>query len=182
LKWYALFVRTGEEEHVRLHLERVLSDREMRILIPKRKIIERRGGRNCEKIKTLLPGYVLIKADMSQELYYELKTVPNLIRVLRDESEPVEVLEREIAVILALTDNGDVIDFSSVYKEGNAIRVVDGPLKGLEGIIESYDHRKKRIKIRLDFMGRTRRIDLGAHLVDVYKLSDIKCTTVSMEK
>lgn len=158
---------------MRLHLEKVLSDREMRILIPKRKIIERRGGRNYEKIKTLLPGYVLIKADMSKELYYELKTVPNLIRVLKDDSEPVEVLEQEIAVILALTDNGDVIDFSSVYKVGNAIKVIDGPLKGLEGIIESYDHRKKRIKIRLDFMDRTRRIDLGAHLVDVYKPSDI---------
>ena len=77
----------------------------------------------------------------------------------------MEVLEDEMAILLALTDSSDLIGFSQLYKQGDNIRVHDGPLKGLEGIIESYNHRKKRVRIRLDVMGQTRFVDLGAHLI-----------------
>ncbi|MGB4388949.1 MAG: antiterminator LoaP [Caldicoprobacterales bacterium] len=165
MKWYALFVKTGDEENVRVHIEKHLPDREIRILIPKRKLQERRQGKVYERIRLLLPGYVLIRADMGVDLYYELKRVPGLIKILGDEKEPVEVLEDEMAILLALTDSSDLIGFSQLYKQGDNIRVHDGPLKGLEGIIESYNHRKKRVRIRLDVMGQTRFVDLGAHLI-----------------
>ena len=45
------------------------------------------------------------------------------------------------------------------------IKVSNGPMKGLEGIIESYDHRKKRLKIRLELLGQIKKVDLGAELV-----------------
>ena len=70
-----------------------------------------------------------------------------------------------MAVILALTSRGDTIGFSEVYKEGDRIVVVDGPLKGLEGIIERFDARKNRIKVYIQFLGNEKCIDLGAHLV-----------------
>lgn len=165
MKWYALFVKTGKEDNVRVFIENHLSDRNIGILIPRRKIMERRRGKLYEKVKLLVPGYVLIKANMSVDLYYELKELPGLIKVLRDEYGPVEVLEDEMAVLLALTDSGDVIGFSEVYRQGDSIRVKDGPLKGLEGIIETYNHRKGRVRIRLDVMGQVRFVDLGGHHV-----------------
>jgi transcriptional antiterminator NusG len=75
------------------------------------------------------------------------------------------IREHEIAVILALTNEGEVIGFSEIYREGDAIRVVKGPLEGQEGLIESYDHRKKRIKIQIGISGRTKKVDLGAEMV-----------------
>ena len=165
MQWYALFVKTGEEETMRKYLEVLLSDINIKILIPKRKLMERRRGRVYECIRTLLPGYVLIKTEMDINFYYRLKTMPGLIRILRDESDPLPIPEHEIAVILALTNQGDVIEFSEVYREGDRIMVKSGPMKGLEGIIDSYDHRKKRLKIRLELLGQIRRVDLGAELV-----------------
>jgi len=55
-----------------------------------------------------------------------------------------------------------------LYKEGERIVVVSGPLKGLEGIIEKVDARKKRVKIRIQFLGQEKRVDLGAYLIDKY--------------
>lgn len=165
MQWYALFVKTGEEETMRKYLEVLLSDVHIKILIPKRKLMERRRGRVYECIRTLLPGYVLIKTEMDINFYYRLKIMPGLIRILRDESDPLPIPEHEIAVILALTNQGDVIEFSEVYREGDRIMVKSGPMKGLEGIIDSYDHRKKRLKIRLELLGQVRRVDLGAELV-----------------
>jgi transcriptional antiterminator NusG len=91
--------------------------------------------------------------------------MPGLLQILKDEEKPLPIKEHEIAVILALTSQGDVIGFSKVYKEGDAIRVAKGPLAGLEGIIESYDHRKKRIKIQLGISGTMKKVDLGAEMV-----------------
>ncbi|HHY83619.1 MAG TPA: antiterminator LoaP [Clostridiales bacterium] len=165
MQWYALFVKTGEEEAMRKYLEVLLPDIDMKILIPKRKLLERRKGKAYECIRTLLPGYVLIKTEMDVSFYYKLKTMPGLIRILRDESDPLQIPEHEISVILALTNQGDVIEFSEIYHEGDRIKVRKGPMKGLEGIIESYDHRKKRLKIRLEILGQVKKVDLGAELI-----------------
>ena len=166
VQWYALFVKTGEEEDMRKYLETLLPDINMKILIPKRKLQERRKGKVYEVIKTLLPGYVLVKTEMDVDFYYRLKKLPGLLKILRDESEPLPIPEHEIAVILALTNQGDVIDFSEIYKEGDRIKVARGPMKGLEGIIESYDHRKKRLKIRLEILGQVKKVDIGAEFVN----------------
>ena len=165
MQWYALFVKTGEEEVMRKFLETLLPDINMRILIPKRKLQERRLGKVYETIRTLLPGYVLVKTEMDVNFDYRLKQMPGLLRILKDEAEPLPIPEHEIAVILALTNQGDVIEFSEVYREGDRIRVSKGPMEGLEGIIECYDHRKKRLKIRLEILGQVKKVDLGAELV-----------------
>lgn len=167
VQWYALFVKTGKEEDMRKYLETLLPDINMKILIPKRKLQERRKGKVYEVIKTLLPGYVLVKTEMDVDFYYRLKKLPGLLKILRDESEPLPIPEHEIAVILALTNQGDVIDFSEIYKEGDRIKVARGPMKGLEGIIESYDHRKKRLKIRLEILGQVKKVDIGAEFVNI---------------
>lgn len=167
VQWYALFVKTGEEEDMRKYLETLLPDINMKILIPKRKLQERRKGKVYEVIRTLLPGYVLVKTEMDVDFYYRLKKLPGLLKILRDESEPLPIPEHEIAVILALTNQGDVIDFSEIYKEGDRIKVARGPMKGLEGIIESYDHRKKRLKIRLEILGQVKKVDIGAEFVNI---------------
>lgn len=165
MQWYALFVKTGYEDEFKLFMEKLVPEPYTRILIPKRKIQERIRGNVQEKIKTLLPGYVLIQADMNPAFYYRIKQVPRLLLILKNHYDPIRIPETEISVILALTRHSDVIGFSQVYKAGDRIKVHSGPLKGMEGIIEAYDHRKKRLKIHLDIMGRRKRVDLGAELL-----------------
>src|SRR5699024_400424 len=117
------------------------SGEEIETLIPKRKLIERRQGVWHERILKLFPGYIFIKTKMDNfEIYYKLKELPTIISVLKDGCYPMTVPENEMEIILALTRYGDVIDFSELYKEGDKIKVKNGPLQGLEGIIDRYDH------------------------------------------
>jgi len=167
-KWYAIFVETGQEENFERLLNVLYPDDNIQILIPKRKLIERRQGKTYEITKKLFPGYVLVKTQMNTEIYYKLSRLPRVYGVLKDESEPVPIRDEEMAVILSLTSDGETIGFSEVYKEGERIVVINGPLKGLEGIIEKFDARKRRVKVRIQFLGREKRIDLGAHLVNRY--------------
>ena len=76
MKWYAIFVETGREEEVQKFIELLFSEGEIRTLVPKRKLIERRQGKTYEIIRNLIPGYVLTHTSMSDELYYKLKSFP----------------------------------------------------------------------------------------------------------
>lgn len=165
MKWYAIFVETGREEEVQKYIELLFPNEDINTLVPKRKLIERKRGQTYESIKILIPGYVLVHTNMSDELYYGLKALPAVYRVLKDDSEPIPIREEEMSMILSLTRYGETIELSDVYKEGNQIKVLNGPLKGMEGIIEKFDHRKKRVKVRLEFLGEYKRVDLGANMV-----------------
>jgi transcriptional antiterminator NusG len=164
LNWYALFVETGEEETLKKYVN-ILLPGKLKTLIPKRKLIERKQGKTKEKVRKLFPGYVLVRGQMNDEMYYTIKNLPPVITVLRGDMDPVPISGEEMDLILTLTDGGELIEFSQIYKEGDKIKVLKGPLYGMEGIIERVDHRKKRVKVCFDFLGRERRVDLGAEII-----------------
>jgi transcriptional antiterminator NusG len=165
MKWYAIFVETGREDEVKKFIELLFPHEEIQTLVPKRRLIERKRGKTYEIVKNLIPGYVLTHTKMSNELYYGLKGLPAVYKVLKDDCVPIPIRDEEMSMILSLTRYGEIIELSEVYKEGNHIEVLSGPLKGMEGIIEKFDHRKKRIKVRIEFLGECKRVDLGANMV-----------------
>lgn len=159
--WYAIFSPTGEEENVKKRIEYKFAD-QFRVLVPKRKIRERKNGQWSVKIKTLFPGYVLINGYLDDDAYYGLKEIPGLIRILKSGNTILNVEKSEIEVIQKLICNkDDIIGFSKVLEVNNKIIVTEGPLASLEGLIESIDKRKGRAKVKLKFLGEPRTVDLG---------------------
>lgn len=162
--WYAVFVRTGEEEKVKERLNYRFNDR-LRILVPKRKIKERKNGAWTYVIKTLFPGYVLVYGKIAIEEYYQFKNVPGLLKLLRSGYEPLIIDPYEMAIINKLICNSDTVGFSNILMENGKIVVADGPLVSLEGRIISINHRKGRAKVSLDFMGEQRTVELGVSVL-----------------
>ena len=164
-RWYALFVLTGYEEKVRERLECRFLDKGLRFIIPKRKLMERKTGKWEEKVSTIFPGYILVSGYIGVKEYYLFVGVPGLLRVLKDNDEPFEIPEEDIAVIKKLICSGETIEQSSIFEKSGKVTVVDGPLLGLEGLIESINKRKSRVKVRLNFAGESRLIDLSIHVI-----------------
>lgn len=165
--WYAVFVATGEEDNVRerlLYKFRNIED-PPQIVIPKREMRERKGGiwRTC--IRTLFPGYVLIRGYVGIDEYNIFKGVPGVVRILKDKSGLLTVNPDEINVISRLISDGEVIGPSRVYMNGGRVEVVDGPLMGMEGLIESIDKRKGRVKVKFNFVGEPRLVDLSVTMI-----------------
>ncbi|MDF2591356.1 MAG: hypothetical protein K0S75_822 [Clostridia bacterium] len=164
-RWYALFVLTGEEDHVKERLEYRFKNSKLRFIVPKRKLMERKDGKWEEKIRTILPGYILVNGYIGVEEYYLLMGTPGLLNVLKDAYEPLEIPEKDIEVLKKLICNGEVIEHSSVLVESGKVVVVDGPLLGLEGLIQSIDKRKGRAKVRLNFACEPRLVDLSIFII-----------------
>lgn len=163
-QWHGIFVVTGEEEKVKERVKYRLQDG-FTVVVPKRKLRVRRGGIWRVETKVLFPGYVLINGDITTDIYYRLKNIPNVLRLLKTGSSVAKIDRREMAVLSKLICNNEEIGFSNVLLENGRVQVVDGPLFSLEGIIVSIDHRKGRAKVRLNFLGEERTVDLGISIL-----------------
>lgn len=163
--WHALFVLTGEEEHVKERLQYRFQER-FRIMVPKRKLKERKNGIWSYTTRVLFPGYVILEGNIDTEAYYRLKDVPGLLCLLKTGWEFASIEENEIMTLSRLVCNGDEIGMSSVLMENGHVRVIDGPLCSLEGIIQQINTRKGRAKVRLNFLGEERVVELGVSLLN----------------
>lgn len=188
MSWYVLFVVTGQEEYVkeRLYYRFREIEVDLQFIVPKIIKSERKQGILREVEKTLLPGYVLIEGEIGVDEYYVLKSIPGLVKLLRPENiltkanglEYVKEIyehpknyfaaipEEEIAVLGMVLKNGETIGISTIaVEEGDKIRVVEGPLFGMEGVISKIDFRKKRAKVKLMLLGSERIVDFAIRVL-----------------
>ncbi len=164
--WHALFVTTGHEEKIKKALDKYFES-QLRFIVPKRELKERKAGKWHIVKKTLFPGYILVKGKITTEAYYGIKTIPMLANLLKNEDGPLIIEEKELQLLKILINNNDGnIGISTAYKENEKVKVNNGPLVGLEGLIQSVDMRKGRAKVKLDFLGETRTVQLGIDFVD----------------
>lgn len=164
--WYVLFVKANQEGKVKKVLEKEVGDG-YEFIVPTRELRERKNGKWHIVKRKLFPGYVLIKGIMNIEIYHKLKKIPAIIKLLSNEDEALTIDEKELKVLKILIDNQDNnIGISTLYKENDSIKIIAGPLLGLQGQIIKVDSRKGRAKVSLSFMNEERIVELGINLVD----------------
>lgn len=156
MKWYVLQVMTGKELDIRNHLQK----KGIKAWTPRKTVMERKNGVWKTSIKLLFPSYVLVKIDLDASIYYYLKPLPGVIKFLGTKA-PEPVSEDEIAVIARLTGEDDMLEISNIYIEGSCIKVVSGPLVGLEGKIIKLEPRRQRAKVNISLMGQPRIVEIG---------------------
>ncbi|QNU66630.1 antiterminator LoaP [Ruminiclostridium herbifermentans] len=163
-KWYAVFVTTGEEDKVKERIHFRMYD-ELKALVPKRRMRERKEGKWQERIRPLFPGYVLLNGQINNRTYNLISDIPGVIRLLKDTNGPQEIHENEIWVLLRLMAENEVIGSSKLYVQDEKIKVIEGPLMGLEGYIKAVNKRKGRVKVFLSLMGEPRIVELCITMV-----------------
>ncbi|WP_426448189.1 antiterminator LoaP [Paenibacillus sp. S-38] len=180
MRWYALYVETGQEEVVRTLIRKQYDESAVYAIVPKRKLQERKQGRTYEVCKTMFPGYVLLKTKMNLKTYHYLNRLPKSYRLLNtynprmQEGREGSVLEwdlcsqidnDEMELLLQLMGTDGIIGYSTVYVTSTNVVVCEGPLKGKEGHIKKIDMRKKRARISLVFNGHERCLDVGIEML-----------------
>ncbi|MGE7726577.1 antiterminator LoaP [Bacillus cereus] len=173
MNWYALFVENGKEEIVQHFLNLYFDESSFKSIVPKRKIPEKKAGVIKHVFKKMFPGYVLIYTRMDYQVFNIIKKIPRCYNVVnsgcyhsKDAGTYFSQIEKcEMDLILKLTNDTGIIDYSKVYVENTKVNVKSGPLKGMEGIIKKVDKRKNRAKLLINFMGLEKTVDVGIEII-----------------
>ena len=130
---------------------------------PRRSLKVRRAGLWKEVLQPVFPGYLFVEADsVAGDVYQKVRGLPGFLRFLPSNQDVQPVSERDARPLALLLRYGEVIRKSiAVFDDNNRIRILEGPLKGLEGLIVKVDRRKGRAKVKLDLYDESRLVDFG---------------------
>ena len=137
------------------------------VLVPFHEVTEVKRGKRVQRNKKYFPSYVLVKMEMSKELYHMIKNIQKVTGFLGTTGTPVPVPEREIDKILGNIKEGTLAPKTKVsFDVGEQVKVCEGPFASFNGLVEEVDEDKSRLKVSVSIFGRPTPIELEYNQVE----------------
>ena len=166
-RWYIVHAYSNFENKVAQSIrdqaaQRNLADQFDEVLVPTEKVVEVRRGRKVEAERKFFPGYVLVKCEMTDEVYHLIKNTPKVTGFLgADKSKPVPIPDAEAERIKGQVAEGvDRPKPSISFEIGETVRVSDGPFASFNGTVEEIDESRSRLKVAVSIFGRATPVEL----------------------
>jgi transcription termination/antitermination protein NusG len=176
-EWYVVHTYSGMENRVLQNLENRVSSLNMEdyiyeIIVPTEEVTEIRNGQRKQVKRTVLPGYVLVRMDLTDESWSTVRHTPSVTGFVGHSNQPVPLSYDEVekmlapAVVAAATATSEgptrrrkkieVADFAV----GDSVMVVDGPFAGVHATITEINVNSQRLKALVEILGRETPVDL----------------------
>lgn len=159
LKWYVVHTYSGYENKVKESLERIIETRKLqdvipRVIIPMIEEIEVKDGKEKSALRKIFPGYVLIEMVYTKETWYVVRSIRGVTGFVGPESQPTPLSIEEVRALNVDVDDSYESTIVEAFEKGDVIEVLDGPLEGFSGVVESINFEKKCIKAVISMFGR----------------------------
>tara|TARA_R110000787_G_scaffold47716_7_gene115558 strand:- start:956 stop:1540 length:585 start_codon:yes stop_codon:yes gene_type:complete len=168
-KWYIVHAYSNFEKKVAASIleqaeRKGLSDLIEDIQVPTEEVVEVARGKKKTVERRFFPGYVLLKAAMTDDVYHLVKDTPKVSGFLGSDGgkKPLPVRQREVDRILGTaTDSPEERPRPKIsFEIGEQVQVNDGPFQGFEGAVEEIDEANGRLKVTVSIFGRGTPVDL----------------------
>ena len=172
MNWYIVQAYSGFEKKVVESIKDTLTKSKLdsclgEMLIPTQEVTEVKKGKRTKKQKKYFPGYVLIKLDMTKEVFHSIKSLPKVSGFLGTEDKPTPITEEEIQRILGQVSESANNPKSGIsFEIGEKVKVCDGPFASFNGLVEEIDEEKSRLKVSVSIFGRATPVDLEYNQVE----------------
>ena len=168
--WYAIQVRTGNEENIRQQCEKLIESEILeRCFIPYYEQMKRYQGRWHRERKILFPGYVFLVSDEKEKLPFALRRVIGLTKLIKADDEIIPLTEDEVDFLLEFGKDEQVVEMSKGIIVDDKVIIQSGPLKGNEGLIRKIDRHKRKAWLEVNMLGRVVEAQVGLEIVEKRK-------------
>ncbi len=154
-KWYVIYTKPRAEDMARDHLER----KDIHVFLPKIRECHYSSKGKEAKIKPLFPNYLFARMAYPDD-YYKVIWAKGVRRIVGNGGKPVPLDDSVVDFLKKQTEENGFVRPSPRLKIGDTIRVKNGPLAGLIGIIDGSIDEKGRIKVLMDFLKEGARIEI----------------------
>ncbi len=168
-KWYIVHAYSNFEKKVASTILEQAERKGIRHLIedmqvPTEEVVEVARGKKKTVEQRYLPGYVLMKAQLTDALYHLVKETPKVSGFLGAEGgkKPLPVRQKEVDRLLGVSGDSPAERGRPrvLFEIGEHVRVNDGPFQGFEGSVEEIDENAGRLKVTVTIFGRATPVDL----------------------
>jgi transcription termination/antitermination protein NusG len=169
-RWYIVHAYSNFEKKVAANIleqaeRKGLSDLIEDIQVPTEEVVELVRGKKKTVEKRMLQGYVLMKTQLTDDVYHLVKGTPKVSGFLGADGgkKPLPVPRREVDRMLGTSEDGTVTERvrpTISFEVGEEVRVNEGPFQGFEGGVEEVDEANARLKVSVSIFGRSTPVDL----------------------
>lgn len=161
-KWYALWTHSNCEQMVHDHL----APRGFQVFLPRVQIWKRRGGSRKLISAPMFPGYLFLRQAMDKASCVEVLKSKGLVRILgAGWDRPLPIPDDQIDVVRRAADSGLPVLAYPYLREGQRIRILRGPLAGVEGILVMSDPHKGLLVLSVELLHTSVAIEIDCTLV-----------------
>lgn len=176
-RWYIIHAYSGFENKVR---DAILSEADRlglsagveEVEVPFETVTEVKRGKKVQIERKTMPGYVLAKLKLSDDVYHLVKNTPKVTGFLGPNGKPQPITEREAARYFGAVEeaaNAPKREIHIEYEIGDQVKVLDGPFASFNGVVEELDFDKAKVKVSVSIFGRATPVELEFEQVELVK-------------
>jgi transcription termination/antitermination protein NusG len=166
-KWYVVRTFSGHENKVKQFLEAELEENEqlkakiLEILVPTEKVFEVKDGKKKSKTKNFFPGYILIHAELDNQVKEFVSNTQSVMGFLGSPNNPNPLQPEEVKRIVGrLNQDENTERMETIFRNGDLVKIVDGPFNNFSGTVEEINEEKMKIKVMVSIFGRKTPVEL----------------------
>ena len=170
-KWYVAHTFSGYENKVASNIQTVVENRNLHDLIqevsvPTETVVEiKEDGKKKEVERKIFPGYVLVKMVMNDDTWYVVRNIRGCTGFVGPESKPIPLTEEEVKKL-----GIDKVTYEVAYSAGDLVNIIDGPMEGFSGTVDSVDANKNSVLVTVSMFGREMTVEF--ELDQLEKITD----------
>ena len=165
-RWYIVHAYSNFEKKVAESIEEKAKQKGLshlfeKILVPTEKVVEVRRGRKVDSERKFFPGYVMVRAQLTDEVFHLIKNTPKVTGFLGADNKPQPISQKEIDHILHQVQEGVERPKPSItFEIGEQVRVSDGPFATFAGVVQEVEEDRARLKVEVSIFGRAVPVEL----------------------
>ena len=165
-KWYIVHTYSNFEKKVKEEILRQAKLQELEdfvadVVVPTEEVLEVRRGQKVKAEHKFLPGYVLLNAKLTDEVYHLVKNVAKVTGFLGQNNKPMPLRQGEVDRILnQASESAEHPKSTITFEIGEQVRVADGPFTSFTGTVEEVDEDRSRLKVAVSIFGRATPVEL----------------------
>ena len=165
-RWYSVSVLSNFEKKVAEQIRHSgadagLEDQIEEVLVPTEEVIEIRRGKKVTAERRFMPGYVLVRMEMTDEGYHLINSINRVTGFLGPQGRPMPMRDDEVNQILNRVEEGEAAPKLLIsFDIGEKVKVNDGPFEDFDGTVEDVDEDNQRLKVSVSIFGRATPVEL----------------------
>ena len=179
-EWYVLHTYSGMENKVKQNLDaRVqnfnMEDYIFETVVPTEEVVEIRNGARRTITRVYLPGYVLVRMDLTDDSWGIVRHTPSVTGFVGQSTTPIPLTFDEVVKMLTPSvvasisrENADKTSSPKAkpkvevadYEVGESVQIIEGPFAGVPAVIDEINVNSQRVKASVEILGRSTPVDL----------------------
>lgn len=166
-RWYVVRTFSGHETKVKNFIDLELKDIDSlrakieEVLVPTERVFEVKDGKKRSKTKNFFPGYILLKADLDNQVKDFILNTPSVMGFLGTKNNPNPLQPEEVKRIVGrIIQDEDSERMETMFRAGDVVKIIDGPFNNFSGIVQEVNEEKMKMKVQVSIFGRKTPVEI----------------------